>query len=57
MRPLTIYQPKKLSFGENVYMQIADDLEQMGFHRLFVVTGHFMLSKLVHSPMSCRLKE
>lgn len=47
MNALITYQPKKLLFGENVYMQMPHDLQQMGFRRLFVVTGHFMLTKLV----------
>jgi alcohol dehydrogenase class IV len=46
MNALTIYQPKKLSFGENVYMGLCDDLRQAGCKRLFVVTGSFMMKVL-----------
>lgn len=55
MNTLTIYHPKKLTFHENVFTELANDLQKAGCRRFFVVTGPFMIEKL--QPLVAQLKE
>lgn len=54
MNSLTLYQPNKLTFRENVFMELGQDLLKAGCRRFFVVTGPFMLEKL--QPLAAMLK-